>query len=90
MNLDSLEIKAQNKDQFLKSIQRFRKNQNETQKSLSEKAGIPQSSISKLELGTREPSLTLIFKVLSALGLEVVIRQKKKFSKDSKTEGIVI
>lgn len=88
--MDSLEIKAQNKDQLLKAIQRFRKNEKETQKSLSEKTGIPQSSISKLEHGTREPNLTIIFKVLSALGLEVVVRKKKKINQKSKTQGIVI
>lgn len=87
-NIDKLEIKAQNKDQLLKAVQRFRKNTKLTQKELSEKSGVPQSSISKFELATREPSLTLLFKILSALNLEIVVRRKKKLK--SKTDGIVI
>ena len=85
---NDLELRAQNKEQMIKAIQRFRKNMSLTQAGLSEKAGLPQSSVSKFESGTREPTLTLIFRILSALGLEIIIRKKKKQS--AKTEGIVI
>jgi transcriptional regulator with XRE-family HTH domain len=83
-----LEIKAQNKEQLLKAIQRFRKNMGLTQNDLSEKAGVPQSSVSKLESDSREPTLTVTFKILSALGLEVVVRKKRK--QTGKNDGIVI
>jgi HTH-type transcriptional regulator/antitoxin HipB len=89
MNKNNIEfeLRAQNKEQLLKAIQRFRKNMNLTQTELSQKAGLPQSSVSKLESASREPTLTLIFKILSALGLEIVLRKKRKISK---TDGIVI
>jgi transcriptional regulator with XRE-family HTH domain len=85
---DELELRAQNKEQLLKAIGRFRKNMGLTQTQLSEKAGLPQSSVSKLESATREPTLSLTFKVLSALGLEIIVRKKKKPA--SKNEGIIV
>ncbi len=87
-DMSELELRAQNKEQLLKAIQRFRKNMGLTQTQLSEKAGLPQSSVSKLESASREPTLALTFKILSALGLEIVIRKKKKAI--SKNDGIVI
>ena len=85
---DNLELKAQNKEQLLKAVQRFRKNSKLTQKELSDKSGVPQSSVSKFEVGAREPNLSLLFKIISALNLEIVIRKKQKVK--SKSEGIVI
>jgi len=86
--MNELELRAQNKEQLLKAIQRFRKNMGLTQTQLSEKAGLPQSSVSKLESASREPTLALTFKILSALGLEIVVRKKKKAA--SKNDGIII
>lgn len=83
-----LELRAQNKEQLLKAIQRFRKNMGLTQTQLSEKAGLPQSSVSKLESASREPTLALTFKILSALGLEIIVRRKKKSS--LKNDGVII
>jgi HTH-type transcriptional regulator / antitoxin HipB len=86
--MEEIEIKAHSKEQLIKALVRLRKQAGKTQLELSELTGLPQSSISKLESESREPSLSIIFRVLSALGLEIVIRPKRKLK--SKNEGIVI
>ncbi len=86
--INQFELRAQNSDQLLKAIHRFRKSMGLTQIELSDLAGLPQSSISKLESSTRGPTLALTFRILSALGLELVVRKKKK-QKDPH-EGLVI
>jgi HTH-type transcriptional regulator/antitoxin HipB len=85
---NDLEIKAQTKEQLIKAVQRFRKANSMTQKELSEKSGVPQSSVSKFEANSREPSLSLLFKIISALNLEVTVRRKK--SVKSKSDSVVI
>lgn len=42
-----------------------------TQTELAARAGVSQSTVSAVELGTRQPSLTLISRVLAALGLQI-------------------
>lgn len=47
--------------------------QNLTQKELAEKTGINQADISKLENGTRNPSLKLLKRLADGMGMELKI-----------------
>jgi transcriptional regulator with XRE-family HTH domain len=47
--------------------------QNLTQKELAARTGIDQADISKLENGTRNPSLKLLKKLASGLGMQLKI-----------------
>ena len=48
-----------------------RTNQNMTQKELSEKTGITQADISRIENGTRNPSLSMVKRIASGLGMQL-------------------
>ena len=48
-----------------------RANQNITQKELSLKTGIPQADISRIENGTRNPSLSTLKKLAQGLGMQL-------------------
>lgn len=48
-----------------------RKSQNMTQKELSEKTGITQADISRIERGTRNPSLEMIKRLAKGMGMEL-------------------
>lgn len=50
-----------------------RTSQNLTQKELAERTGINQADISKLENGTRNPSLKLLKKLAAGLGMQLKI-----------------
>lgn len=45
--------------------------QNITQKELSEKTGITQADISRIENGTRNPSLSMVKKLAQGLGMQL-------------------
>ena len=59
-----------------------RKTQNLTQKELSERTGITQADISRIENGTRNPSLEMVKRLARGLGmqlkLEIVPMMKKR------------
>ena len=59
-----------------------RKNQHMTQKDLSERTGITQADISRIERGTRNPSLEMLKRIADGLGatlkLEFVPKTAKK------------
>ena len=59
-------------------LQGFRKTQNQTQASVGDRAGLPQGEISKLEHDPSNASLGRIFKLISALDLELVVRPRDK------------
>lgn len=48
-----------------------RTNQNITQKELSEKTGITQADISRIENGTRNPSLAMVKRIADGLGMQL-------------------
>ena len=50
-----------------------RLSQNMTQKQLAEKTGINQADISKLENGTRNPSLKLLKRLADGLGMDLKV-----------------
>ena len=49
----------------------LRKQENITQKELSERTGITQAEISRIENGTRNPSLSMVKKLARGLGLQL-------------------
>lgn len=51
----------------------FRLSQNMTQKQLAEKTGINQADISKLENGTRNPSLKLLKRLAYGMGMDLKV-----------------
>lgn len=53
-----------------------RNNLNLTQKDLSEKTGINQANISRIENGTRNPSLKMLKKLASGLGMQLRLEFK--------------
>ena len=48
-----------------------RKSQNLTQKELSERTGITQADISRIENGTRNPSLSMMKRLAAGMGMEL-------------------
>ena len=58
---------------IIKAIVNARSSQNMTQKELSEKIGIPQADISRLENGTRNPTLKLLKRLADGLNMELGI-----------------
>lgn len=49
----------------------IRKSQNITQKELSERTGITQADISRIENGTRNPSLAMVKRLAEGLGMRL-------------------
>ena len=52
-----------------------------TQKELSERTGISQADISKIENGTRNPSLNLLKRLAEGMGMTLKIEFVPKYSK---------
>ncbi|MCR5738229.1 MAG: helix-turn-helix transcriptional regulator [Lachnospiraceae bacterium] len=50
-----------------------RKTQNLTQKELSERTGITQADISRIEKGTRNPSLEMLKRLAQGLGMQLKV-----------------
>ena len=73
--------------EWLDNLRRFKKNSNETYKSISEKTGIPQTTIEKLFCGrTKDPKLEIIKKIVHCLGYtldDLVEDTKKQVTNDS-------
>lgn len=69
---------------IIRAIVSARTSQNLTQKQLSEKTGIDQADISKLENGTRNPSVNLLKRLADGLGMDLKIEFVKKNPQISK------
>ena len=59
--------------ELIRTIVKARIDKNITQKELSIKSGINQADISKIETGTRKPSLKILEKIANALDMVVKI-----------------
>ena len=57
----------------IRAIEDARISQNLTQKELSERSGINQADISKIENGTRNPSLNLLKRLADGMGMTLKI-----------------
>jgi transcriptional regulator with XRE-family HTH domain len=66
----------------IRAIVEARTSQNLTQKELSERTGIAQTEISKLEKGTRNPSVKLLQRLADGMGmvLDISFTPKKVFN----------
>lgn len=58
---------------IIRSLMEARINQNMTQKELSEKTGITQADISRIENGTRNPSLSMLKRLAKGLGCRLKV-----------------
>ncbi len=58
---------------IIRAMVAARKEQNITQKELSEKTGITQADISRIENGTRNPSLDMIKRLAKGMGMRLKV-----------------
>lgn len=65
--------KIQPEMEVIRALIDARNSQNMTQKELSEKTGIDQADISKLEKGIRNPRLSTLMKIADGLGMRLKI-----------------
>jgi len=72
--------------QLTGALKRYRQNREWTQAELGELAGLPQTTVSKIEVGLIDPSLNTLFKLLSALDLEIEIKERRSGKLTSKDE----
>ena len=72
------ELIARNAKQLETALKRFRKALGLTQGQVGESAGLPQTTVSKVEVGLVDPTLTTCFRLLAALDLELVIRPRSR------------
>lgn len=56
---------------IIQALMEARKKQNLTQKELSERTGITQADISRIENGTRNPSLEMIKRLAKGMGMRL-------------------
>lgn len=61
----------------------YRRDQSLTQKSVGAKCGLAQNAISQIEAAPGKASLARIFKLLAALELEIVVRNRGKSGRRS-------
>ncbi len=62
-------------------LQGFRRERGLTQKDVGAKVGMTQKAVSKIELAPAQAGLSLIFKLLAALDLELVVRPRGNSSR---------
>ena len=55
-------------------LRQLRRDNDLTQRDLAAKAGVPQSTIAEVEVGQREPSLTLLSRIAESAGQSIAIR----------------
>ena len=63
---------------IIRAIVKARKEQRITQAELAARTGINQGDISRLERGTRNPSLNMLKKLASGLGMQLKIKFRPK------------
>jgi len=68
---------AHTPEQLGKILSGFRKNAGKTQQEVGSQVGLLQKSVSVLETNPENVPIRQLFKMLSALGLEIVIRPKQ-------------
>lgn len=76
--LEDLEVKAEYdalapEFDVIQALIDARKQQNITQKELSERTGITQADISRIENGTRNPSLAMLKRLAKGIGMQLKV-----------------
>ena len=69
INLEMLTNMLEHEYDIIQALIDARKTQNITQRELSEKTGITQADISRIENGTRNPSLSMMKRLAEGLGM---------------------
>ena len=69
-------VKIRNQSQLIHELVRYRKYRKWSQRQLSEETGISQQAISKIENNKVDPTLTTVFKMLSALEVDLKISDR--------------
>lgn len=72
-----IEVSTRAPDQLGRAIERFRNRKDLSQMSLAQSAGVRQATVSKVEKGIGTTEIDTIFTVCAALGLEIVLRERK-------------
>ncbi len=80
--MKSVLTRVRSSKQLINALKRYRKLKHLTQSQLGQSAGLPQTTISKIEVEMVDPTLTTLFRMLAALELELEIRPRKKESGD--------
>jgi HTH-type transcriptional regulator/antitoxin HipB len=73
-----MDIVTRTPQQLGQSLKARRTNLKLSQTEVGAKVGMKQNTVSVLEISTSSSSVESLFKVLSALGLELVVREKSK------------
>lgn len=66
----------ESEDRIIRALVEARTEQHLTQKELALKSGVDQADISKIETGTRNPSLKILEKIADSLGMVVTLTPK--------------
>ena len=73
--------------QLINALKRYRKHSDLTQAQLGETSGLPQTTVSKIEVEMIDPSLGTLFKIIAALDLEIEIKERKPLITEKKRES---
>jgi len=79
-----MEYPLKNPQQLGAVLQGLRRERRLTQAAAGAKVGLAQNAVSMLETNPTNASLARVFKLLSALELEIVVRDRRKRSETSK------
>jgi HTH-type transcriptional regulator / antitoxin HipB len=85
--MNQITTRARNAKQLIAALKRHRKLRRLTQGNLGKLAGVPQTTISKVEIETIDPTLGTLFKLLAALDLELVVQPRQKQNDKWLVEG---
>lgn len=75
--MNPLNAHIRSPSQLLNTLKRIRKERKLTQAELGESSGLPQTTVSKIEVEAIDPSLGSLFKLLAALDLEIEVKERK-------------
>jgi len=84
----SLEVPTRAPEQLGQAIERFRKRKELSQASLAKSAGVRQATVSKVENGLGTTEIDTIFAVCAALGIEIVLRERKSRNEQLATKEL--
>jgi DNA-binding XRE family transcriptional regulator len=70
--------KVEREYDLIKSIVRLRKEMNITQKDISEKTGLTQQMVSRIEKYNNSPRLNNFIEYINAIGLDIDLKEKQK------------
>jgi HTH-type transcriptional regulator/antitoxin HipB len=69
-------MKIRSRKQLIDALIRYRTNRKWSQSQLSEEAGVSQQAISRIENGKVDPTLTTLFKLVSALEMDLDVSDR--------------